>query len=466
MIYHDTVSINPLPVAYMVTGGGNYCSGSTGVHIGLSAGVIGINYQLYNDTSRVGAPVAGDGLALDFGLQTMTGTYTVMATNPATGCSSNMADSVNVGIAPTVAPAVTIYVPGGDTVCAGSVVNFTPVPVNGGATPTYQWSVNGTYASAASTYSYVPADRDIVSVTLTSSAACATYPTATNSVQLTVHTHEMPTATISANPGTSVCPGTPVTFTGTTTFGGTAAEYFWIVNSTINSATTPNFTYTPDNHDYVALMLVSNYPCATMDTIFSNSFVLTVDTLSPSVSIIAHPGQSITKGQWDTLTAVPVNGGTSPSYRWYVNGSLLTGDTTAKIISNQFANNDSVTCMMTTGGGACSGITVFNSLKISVQGNVGVGQVSSTGGEIRVSPNPNKGTFSIIGTLGVTTDEEVSVEMADMLGQNVYTGTIQSKKGNVNAKVAVENALSSGMYLLTLRSASGTTILHVVIEQQ
>ena len=41
-----TVSINPLPTAYNVTGGGAYCSGGTGIPVGLSNSQSGVNYQL------------------------------------------------------------------------------------------------------------------------------------------------------------------------------------------------------------------------------------------------------------------------------------------------------------------------------------------------------------------------------------------------------------------------------------
>src|ERR1019366_8779397 len=31
-----SIAVNPVPAAYTVTGGGNYCAGGTGVHVGLS----------------------------------------------------------------------------------------------------------------------------------------------------------------------------------------------------------------------------------------------------------------------------------------------------------------------------------------------------------------------------------------------------------------------------------------------
>ena len=49
---------------YNVTGGGGFCTGSSGVHVGLAGSVTGISYQLYIDGSPAGSPVAGTGSPL------------------------------------------------------------------------------------------------------------------------------------------------------------------------------------------------------------------------------------------------------------------------------------------------------------------------------------------------------------------------------------------------------------------
>jgi len=87
------VTVNPLPVVYNVTGGGGYCAGGTGAHIGLNGSDLGVNYQAYNGATSVGGPIAGTGGALDLGLFTTATTYTVTASNPSTGCNSNMTGS-------------------------------------------------------------------------------------------------------------------------------------------------------------------------------------------------------------------------------------------------------------------------------------------------------------------------------------------------------------------------------------
>src|SRR5439155_465192 len=51
-------TVNPLPNAHGVTGGGAYCSGGTGVPVGLDGSDSGVKYQLVrNGTTTVGSPV-------------------------------------------------------------------------------------------------------------------------------------------------------------------------------------------------------------------------------------------------------------------------------------------------------------------------------------------------------------------------------------------------------------------------
>jgi hypothetical protein len=112
----SVVTINPLPLNYSVTGGGGYCAGTAGTHIGLASSDIGISYQLYNGSTVSGGAVAGTGAALDFGVISPVGTYTVSATNATTGCTAGMVGSavVSINALPTVYP-----VTGGGNYCAG-----------------------------------------------------------------------------------------------------------------------------------------------------------------------------------------------------------------------------------------------------------------------------------------------------------------------------------------------------------
>ena len=94
------VTINSLPSVYTMTGGGDYCSGDTGVQIGLAGSNTGISYQLYDGATTVGTPMAGLGSVLDFGFLTVAGTYTVQAINIATGCVNGMSGTAEIIIDP------------------------------------------------------------------------------------------------------------------------------------------------------------------------------------------------------------------------------------------------------------------------------------------------------------------------------------------------------------------------------
>ncbi len=85
------------PSAFAVTGGGSYCTGGTGVAVGLAGSASGVNYQLVLDgITNVGSPEAGTGLAINFGDQTTVGAYTVVATNTTTSCTATMTGSASV----------------------------------------------------------------------------------------------------------------------------------------------------------------------------------------------------------------------------------------------------------------------------------------------------------------------------------------------------------------------------------
>jgi hypothetical protein len=100
------------------------------------------------------------------------------------------------------------------TVCAGTSVTFTASPVNGGASPTYQWKVNGTnVGTSAATYAYVPVNNDVITCILTSNAEpCATGSPSTSNA-LTMVVNQLPVAT-AANNG-PLCEGLTLSLIGT-----------------------------------------------------------------------------------------------------------------------------------------------------------------------------------------------------------------------------------------------------------
>jgi len=457
------VVTDPLPTVFVVGGGGSYCAGGSGVAITLSSSQTGINYQLYNGSSTVDLPVAGTGAALSLGTQAAVGTYSVMAINATTGCMMGMAGSATVSITNVVIPAVIISSGMGDSVCAGVPTSFTAMTVNGGTSPTYSWTVNGSATGiSGATLTYMPTNGDVVAVTMTSSAACATPATVNDAMVVSVLPLGAPSVNVTADPGNQVCDGTTVTFMAAPTLGGTAPAYYWVRNSAV-VGTGSTFSYAPNDNDVVYCMMVSNYTCRTIDTVFSNTTRMEVDPpVVPTITITADPGAAVHPNVEVTLTAVVSNAGSSPTFQWYIGSSAIPGATGATLTSSNFSTGDSITCVVTSSS-ACK-LSAFNSIVMTVF-PVGVDQVSLGNSDIKLMPNPSKGWFTVKGTLGVATDEEVTLEVTNMLGQTVYNNKIVARNGSIDERIELGSNLANGMYMLSLKTQSGNKVFHIVVEQ-
>lgn len=93
-------TVNPLPTKYNVGGGTGYCQGGSGVSITLSNSQNGFQYQLQKDNLPEGDLVVAVGGLITWPGVLAPGTYTVMATNPSTGCQQLMNSSRVVVINP------------------------------------------------------------------------------------------------------------------------------------------------------------------------------------------------------------------------------------------------------------------------------------------------------------------------------------------------------------------------------
>jgi hypothetical protein len=134
------------PNIYNITGGGQFCAGGTGLSIGLSNSEVGVVYQLKRNGNNSGTPINGTGLAIDFGLQTIAGNYTVI------GNLGGQIETMNGTVIITVSPLV-----GNGTTQA--------------ACGSYTW--NGTTYTASGTYTHSNSlcDVDTLYLTITPNAS-------------------------------------------------------------------------------------------------------------------------------------------------------------------------------------------------------------------------------------------------------------------------------------------------------
>lgn len=125
----------------------------------------------------------------------------------------------------------------------------------------------------------------------------------------------VPSVSISASPGTTVCVGTTVTFTAIPTNGGSSPGYQWIKNGlNVGTNSSSYADATLITGDVVSVAMTSSLSCVTSTPAVSNLITMTVDPvpLAPTVSPISYCQGAIV----GPLTA------TGTSLLWY---SLATG---------------------------------------------------------------------------------------------------------------------------------------------
>ncbi|MFH1120427.1 MAG: gliding motility-associated C-terminal domain-containing protein [Bacteroidota bacterium] len=216
-------------------------------------------------------------------------------------------------------------------ICSGNPAVFTANPVNQGATPVYEWFINGSLTATTSvpTYSHpTPADGDQVFVRLTNNESCATgSPDDSQTITLVLVTSVVPSLTIAPDAAT-ICSGSPVEFTADPVNGGGLPVYQWFVDGIEQTGITGStLTITPAADISVYAVMQSNAQCAVPASAQSLDVVVTV-TASYDVSVTAlYSGGAICSGDQVRISAIAVNEGPAPAYQWYLNGSAVAGET-------------------------------------------------------------------------------------------------------------------------------------------
>ena len=301
-----TITVNTIPTPTVSAGGPTtFCAGANVV---LSTTVMaGMTYQWYSNGTIISGATSSTYTA------TTAANYTVKYINGAASSTLSTATTVTVN----ALPSATITPSGATTLTQGSSVTLNAVT---GANLSYQWNLNGTAISGATSSSYVVTSSVVATlnytVTVTNTVTGCLNTTSTPTV-VTYGTIGTPSINNGASP-TTFCQGGSVTLTATSIVAG--YTYQWYNNGTAIAGATAatyaasvsgSFSFTQTNGGVTSS--------------FSNAISVTVNTPATATATAGGP-TTFLQGSNVTLTS---NTGTGFAYQWYNSTTLISGATSA-----------------------------------------------------------------------------------------------------------------------------------------
>ena len=290
-----------------------------------------------------------------------------------------------------------------------------------------------------------------------------------------------PTISITASPGSSVCPGTSVTFTATALNSGTVPAYQWQLNGGpvgTNSTTYTNATLVTG--DLITCVVTSNDPCASSSSVTSNTITMNMaDAVAPiancntgiTVTLDAAgngstTGAAIDNGSSDNCTAsgsltlslsndtfTCANAGTNTVILTVTDasGNSATCTTFVNVVASAVSGSAIATAVNCTYNVSCPGATDGEATASGSGGCPGYTYLWSSGGTNAVETGLGAGTYTVTITDGTGSTFVTSVTLTEPAALQVTSTVSQScfddSTGGVDISVTGGNDCQGYTYL-------------------
>jgi len=176
--------------------------------------------------------------------------------------------------------------------------------------------------------------------------------------------------------------------------------------------------------DNIATCAATQKQFAGNGDIFVAKFSETASSTQPLVTITQDIDNPVCKGTLVTFTANPVNGGTSPTYQWKVNGNNV-GINSSTYSSNSLKNDDAVSCTLTSNLTCITNPTaISNILTINV--------ISPVSPSVSISSSANTICSGTLVTFTANADNAGRTPIYQWKLNNVIVGTNISTYSNAN----------------------------------
>ena len=235
--------------------------------------------------------------------------------------------------------------------CDCTEITFKANISNAGASPVYQWKVNGNNAGNNSPVfiSNRLKEGDLVTCGYSDNNLCGLDETiVSNSIRIDNGSGLIPLVNIITTADTT-CKDELVTFTAEVVNAGPYPIYQWQINNANVGTNGPVFTSTTlSDGDIVSCTIQTDpmFACAIFRTVQSNKIEMHIaGAENPSVTITAS-AETICAGQSVSFTATASNAGSNPFYQWQVNG-VNTGGNEKVFTSAILSDGDIINCRIT-----------------------------------------------------------------------------------------------------------------------
>ena len=283
----------------------------------------------------------------------------------------------------------------------------------------YQWSSKPVVDTI-----YQPVVPGIYTTSIMTSGGCLV--AASNSI--TINPTIIPSVNISAS-ANDICQGSIINFNAVPANGGTNPSFQWQVNGLHTGSNLPSFSDgNLSDHDVVTCKMQNNESCVIPDSALSNPInIHVIVPLVPSVNITAVD-TTLCAGSVASLMALPVNGGSAPTFQWMVNG-VPAGTNNQQYSSNNFSDGDLITCQVTSSSTCLVHATAnSNTIRFHVKSNL--------------VPQVNIKSSSDQSCAGVSVQFEASINNSGTDPQ--YQWQINGVNEGPNAEIFNSNQLSDG----------------------